>query len=169
MWMPSGSTFFLSRFFKENNMTLAFGKSLLPATVGFDRLFSTMEEYEKLYTNTKIPTYPPYNIVRYDEDNYEIQIAVAGFELGDIDIESHRNKLTVSGKCQKEEGIEYLYHGLSSRDFKHTFTLSDTVIVKAANIKNGVLKISLENIIPEEKKYRKIEIQNETPLLTEDK
>ena len=53
MWMPSGSTFFLSRFFKENNMTLAFGKSLLPATVGFDRLFSTMEEYEKLYTTRK--------------------------------------------------------------------------------------------------------------------
>lgn len=154
-------------------MTYAYGKNILPSTVGFDRLLSTMEEFDKMFgSGGKTQTYPPYNIVRFDENNYEIQIAVAGFSHNDIDIETADNKLTVAGSVAKDCGSigEYLYHGLSSRDFKHTFTLNDTVVIKSANIVNGVLKISLENVIPEEKRPRKIQIGfDEKPLLTNKK
>lgn len=148
-------------------MTHAYGRNLLPATVGFDRLLSTMEEFDKLFEKTKTPTYPPYNIVKLDDEVYEIQIAVAGFGKDDITIETNRNILTVNGVSQKTETeVQYLHHGLAARDFRHTFTLADTTVVNSADIINGVLKISLENIIPEEKKPRKILIgSSETPLL----
>lgn len=153
-------------------MSIAYGKNLLPATVGFDRLLSTMEEFDRILgSGGKTQTYPPYNIVKFDDNNYEIQIAVAGFYADDIDVETKENKLTVTGSSPKTEMAgDYLYHGLAARDFKHVFTLNDTVIVQSANIVNGVLKIALENIIPEEKKSRKIEIGFESkPLLTNKK
>ena len=148
-------------------MTFTYGRNLLPSTVGFDRLLSTMEEFDKMFENTKTPTYPPYNIVKFDENNYEIQIAVAGFDKNDITIETNRDVLTVNGVSQKAETeVNYLHHGLAARDFRHTFRLSDTVVVNNADIVNGVLKINLENVIPEEKKPRKIPIGgSEKPLL----
>jgi len=152
-------------------MTYAYGKNLLPSTVGFDRLFSTLEELDSILGNTKTPTYPPYNIVKCDEYNYEIQIAVAGFSRDDISIESNHNKLIVSGISKKPEiEISYLHHGLAARDFKHVYTLTDTSIVRSADIIDGVLKIGIENVIPEEKKPRLIPIGNsQTNLLIEDK
>lgn len=142
-------------------MTHAYGKNLLPATVGFDRLLSTMEEFDKIFEKTKTPTYPPYNIVKFDDESYEIQIAVAGFSKEDVDIQLNQNVLTVNGVSQKvESSIQYLHHGLASRDFRHTFRLSDNVIVDSADMINGVLKINLKNVIPEEKKPRKIQIGN---------
>lgn len=154
-------------------MTYPYGKNLLPSTVGFDRLLSTMEEFDKMLgSNTKQSTYPFYNIVKVDENRYEIQIAVAGFASENIDIETVGNKLTVIGSIPKDADttIEYLHHGLSSRDFKQVFTLSDTIVVRSADIVNGVLKIVLENIIPEERKPRKIQIGfDEKPLLTKQK
>ena len=140
-------------------MTHAYGRNLLPSTVGFDRLLTTIDEFDRLFGNTKAPTYPPYNIVKFDQDHYEIQIAVSGFSQDDITIETNRDVLTVNGVSKKSETeIKYLHHGLATRDFKHTFTLSDTVVVNSAEIVNGVLKIELENVIPEEKKPRKIPI-----------
>ena len=136
----------------------------LPSTVGFDRLFDMVNELEV----KKPQTYPPYNIVKFDDDNYQIQIAVAGFLPDELDIEVKENNLTVNGAITISDNVEYLHHGLASRDFSHTFKLSDTVVVKTADIVNGVLKIDLENIIPESKKPRKIPI-GETPLLTSDK
>lgn len=148
----------------------SYGKSLLPSTVGFDRLLSTLNEIDEVFTNKKPSTYPPYNIVKFDEDNYQIQIAVAGFAKEDIDIETKNNQLIVNGAIRLEEtNIEYLYHGLASRDFSHSFKLSDTVFVKSADIVNGVLKINLENILPEEKRPRKILIGEDVPLLTDKK
>ena len=143
-----------------------YGRNLLPSTVGFDRLFTTLNEFEELFEHKKPSTYPPYNIVKYDEDQYQIQIAVAGFGRDDIDIEYKNNQLTVNGAIKTDQtDLEYLHHGLASRDFSHAFKLSDIVVVKGADIVNGVLKIDLENIYPEEKKPRKIPI-GETPLLT---
>lgn len=142
-------------------MTYPYGKNLLPSTVGFDRLLSTMEEFDRMLGgNPKQSAYPPYNIVKIDENQYEIQMAVAGFSFEDIDVETVQNKLTVTGSIPKDVGstVEYLHHGLSSRDFKQVFTLNDTIVVRSANIVNGVLKIVLENIIPEERKPRKIQI-----------
>lgn len=158
-------------------MTIQYGKNILPSTVGFDRLLSTMEEFDRMLgSGGKTQTYPPYNILKYntvEEENqkYEIQIAVAGFSIDDIDVEVKENKLTIIGSTPKSETVcDYLYHGLATRDFKHTFTLNDTVVVQSANIENGVLKIQLESIIPEEKKPRKIQIGFvDKPLLTNKK
>jgi len=151
-------------------MTYTYGKSLLPSTVGFERLFSTLNEFDELLGNKKPSTYPPYNIVKFDDDNYQIQIAVSGFSKEDIVIETKNNQLTVNGAIQTEStDFEYLHHGLASRDFSHTFKLSDTVFVKSADIINGVLNINLENIIPEEKKPRKIPIGEEKLLTSEKK
>jgi molecular chaperone IbpA len=152
-------------------MTYAYGKSLLPMTVGFDRLFSTVNELDQLFGNAKAPSYPPYNIVKFDEYNYEIQIAVSGFSIDDIDIETNQNKLIVSGVSAKPEvEVEYLHHGLANRDFKHVYTLSDISVVRSASIVNGILKIQIENIIPDERKPKKIPIIcDEKPLLINDK
>ena len=147
-------------------MNYAYGRNMLPLSVGFDHLLSTLQEFEDI---AKPSTYPPYNIVKYDTDQYQIQIAVAGFDKDDIQIEYKNNQLTVNGAIKTEQtDIEYLHHGLASRDFSHSFKLSDIVVVKGADIVNGVLKIDLENVYPEEKKPRKIPIGNE-PLLTSDK
>lgn len=148
-------------------MTHAYGRNLLPLSVGFDHLLSTLQEFEDI---GKPATYPPYNIVKFDEDNYQIQIAVAGFSPDELDIEVKDNRLTVNGEIRSAytSDVQFLHHGLASRDFSHNFRLSDTVIVKSADIVNGVLKIDLENVLPEEKKPRKIPI-GDTPLLTNTK
>ena len=148
-------------------MTYSYGRNLLPLSVGFDHLLSTLQEFEDI---GKPSTYPPYNIVKFDEDNYQIQIAVAGFSPDEVDIQVKENNLTVNGEIRSAytSDVQFLHHGLASRDFSHNFRLSDTVVVKSADIVNGVLKIDLENILPEEKKPRKIPIGNEK-LLTTDK
>lgn len=148
-------------------MTHTYGRNLLPLSVGFDHLLSTLQEFEDI---GKPATYPPYNIVKFDEDNYQIQIAVAGFGPDELDIEVKDNRLTVNGEIRSAytSDVQFLHHGLASRDFSHNFKLSDTVVVKSADIINGVLQIDLENILPEEKKPRKIPIGNEK-LLTTDK
>lgn len=151
-------------------MTYAYGKNILPMTVGFDRLFSTMEELDRVFGSTKAPSYPPYSILKLDDFNYEIQVAVAGFSIEDIDIETSQNKLIVSGISQKPE-VEpvYLHHGLANRDFKHVYTLSDMSVVRSADIVNGILKIHIENVIPEERKPKKIPIGPNKRLLLEEK
>ena len=83
-------------------MTYTYGKSLLPSTVGFERLFTTLNEFDELLGNKKPSTYPPYNIVKFDDDNYQIQIAVAGFSKEEIDIQTKNNQLTVNGAIQVE-------------------------------------------------------------------
>jgi molecular chaperone IbpA len=136
---------------------------LIPSAIGFDRLFDMINEMDV----KKPQSYPPYNIIRFDEDNYQIQIAVAGFSPDELDIEVKENQLTVNGaiKSVYTSDVQFLHHGLASRDFSHTFKLSDTIVVKTADVENGVLKIDLQNIIPEEKKPRKIPIESK-PLLT---
>lgn len=148
-------------------MTFPYGRNLLPLSVGFDHLLSTLQEFEDI---GKPATYPPYNIVKFDEDNYQIQIAVAGFGPDELDIEVKDNNLTVNGQINTAytSDVQFLHHGLASRDFSHSFKLSDTVVVKSADIINGVLKIDLQNILPEEKKPRKIPI-GETLLLSNKK
>ena len=150
-------------------MTYAYGKNILPLTVGFDRLLSTFEEVDRVLGNTKPSTFPPYNIIKVDDYNYDIDIAVAGFSIEDIDVETNQNKLVVSGSKKQEEEIEYLHHGLATRDFKHIFTLSDISVVQSADICNGILKIRVENVVPEERKPRKIPISTDKKLLLENK
>lgn len=152
-------------------MTYAYGKNLLPATVGFDRLFSTLDELDKAFSVTKPQTYPPYNIAKIDDYNYEIQIAVAGFSREDITVETNQNKLIVTGVSKKPEtDVQYFHHGLAMRDFKHSYTLFDISIVRSADIVDGILTIKIENVVPEEKKPKTIPIGTQEPkLLIEDK
>lgn len=147
---------------------MTYGRSLLPATVGFDRLLSTMEEFDKMFEGTKAPSYPPYNIVKVDDTNYTIEIAVSGFKRDEIVIVSEGSQLYVNGAIKTAKSdVQYLHRGIGLRNFSHKFTMADTVVVRDADIIDGLLKINLENMIPEEKKPRKIEIgKNTTDLLT---
>lgn len=147
-------------------MSLHYGKSLLPATVGFERLLSTFEEFDRA---VKPQTYPPYNLVKTSDTNWTIEIAIAGFTRDEIDITLDDGKLLVTGKsADKDTTREFIHYGIAKRDFNHRFILAQTVQVKSANIVDGLLIIELENIIPEERKPKKIQIGSKnTTLLTE--
>jgi molecular chaperone IbpA len=122
------------------------------ALIGFDRLFN-----ERNYSNQ---TYPPYNVIKRDEDNYEIEIAVSGFTLAEIDVEVHQNQLIIKGERKREDDstLEYLHRGLAFRSFEKYLTLAEHMQVGAATIKDGVLRIAITRILPEELKPRKIEV-----------
>ena len=131
---------------------------LYRSTVGFDRLFTMLDS---LAQPESAQTYPPYNIERTGEDAYRISMAVAGFAEADINIEAHRNVLTVKGERKEEngEGSELLYRGIASRAFERRFQLADHVEVVGATLKNGLLHIDLKCSVPEELKPRKIDIK----------
>ena len=107
--------------------------------------------------------YPPYNVIKHTDDQFSIELAVAGFNDGDITVEVESNQLTIKGEqtqCLDDlvREIEYLHRGISARNFVRTFTLADHVEVTNALVANGILTISLERKIPEEKKPKKIAI-----------
>lgn len=123
--------------------------------VGFDRLFN---ELGRTFANSKTDNYPPHNVVKIDETHYAIQLAVAGFSENELDIEYKDNVLTIKGEQQQKDEYEYLHRGISARSFTRHFTLADNVEVKGATVVNGILAISLEHIVPEEQKAKKIAI-----------
>lgn len=139
-------------------------RSLLPSTVGFDRLFSTINGFDELLAEGKkvTQTYPPYNIYKIDDTHYKIEIAVAGFKRNELDITFQDSKLLVTGQKDEQEDFpfEYLHKGIGTRNFQHSFTLADTILVGSAEFVDGILEIALSNVIPEEKKPRKILIGN---------
>jgi len=147
-------------------MTFAYGRNLLPSTVGFDRLLSTLDEAlnipEKVLTS-----YPPYNIAKISEDRYVIELAVAGFKREEIDITLEDSKLTIQGNAKKDEdGSKTYYHrGIALRNFTRVFTLADTVVVNSADLVDGMLVVELQNIIPENKKPRKISLGSTQKVL----
>ena len=130
---------------------------LYRSTVGFDRLFSMLDGFD-----ASTPGYPPYNIERTGENDYRISIAVAGFGEGELNIEAKENTLTVKGekKVKEETDGEVLYQGIAARAFERVFQLADYVVVKGANLENGLLHIDLVREIPEAKKPRQIPIGN---------
>lgn len=129
----------------------------LRSTVGFDRLFN-----ELIDTATKIESggYPPYNIERLDENQYEITLAVAGFSDRDIEIEVIDRDLRVTGQrdVAPESQREFLHQGIAGRNFDRRFRLAEHVQVTGASLANGLLTVSLEREVPEAKKPRKIAI-----------
>lgn len=136
-------------------MTRTFTADMLndPFFIGIDRVLDRMRTVTPGQTN-----YPPYNIVKTDEDHYELQLAIAGFTQDDLDVEVKDGVLTIEGKKEAEDEKNYIHKGISARAFRRTFTLSDTIIINGADLTDGILTIKLENIIPEEKKPRKIAI-----------
>ena len=129
---------------------------LYRSTVGFDRLFSMLDNSAQ-----DTPSYPPYNIERTGENTYRITMAVAGFGEQDLSIEAKEHALTVKGERGSEtETGEVLYRGIAARAFERRFQLADFVEVKGASLENGLLHIDLSREIPEAMKPRKIEISN---------
>jgi molecular chaperone IbpA len=127
-------------------------------TVGFDEVFEQLARTHEQLSNTST-NYPPYNIIKYDNNNFALEVAVAGFQLDEIDVDVEGNNLTITGeKSANKDEVNYIYKGISTRSFKRTIPLGDHVIVKDAVIKNGMLIINLEREIPEALKPRKIAI-----------
>lgn len=129
--------------------------------VGFDDQFNKLAKLHDDMTKN-IPNYPPYNIRKTGENTYAIEMAVAGFGQGEIDIEIDGGKLIVRGNTASEEEGEsnYLFKGIAQRAFTRTFAIDDQIEVKDAELFNGMLKVFLERIIPEHKKPKKIEVKS---------
>jgi molecular chaperone IbpA len=133
---------------------------LYRSTVGFDRLFSMLDQATGL---DAAPGYPPYNIERTGEDAYRISVAVAGFGESELSIETKENTLTIRGEKQEKTGEkqgEVLYQGIAARTFERRFQLADHVQVTGASLVNGLLHVDLVREIPEAKKPRQIKIGN---------
>ena len=130
-----------------------------PFFVGFEDIFDKMESFTKT-----LPTgFPPYNIRKGGDYTYAIEMALAGFSKNDIEIEVAEGLLTVrSVKEDNETNEEYdskIYRGISYRKFNRKFTLADDIVVNDASLENGMLEITLERIVPDAKKPRKITIK----------
>ena len=148
-----------------NKNALSIFNQLRPVSVGFDNVFDHFEKmFEDDYFNAPTVNYPPYNIVKTGENKYDVEVALAGYNKKDINIEYADNLLTIksvkdrnSAKKDSESGV--LHKGISKRFFSKTFTIADDTEVKSAELKDGLLKVSLERIIPEAKKPKVIKIQ----------
>lgn len=128
---------------------------LYRSSIGFDRVLNLLSNTQRL---TAIETWPAYDIVKTGEDDYRINMAVAGFGDGDLDITQERNVLVIKGGKAEELQGEYLHRGIAGRSFERKFELADHVRVEGADLKNGLLTISLKREVPEAMKPRKIEI-----------
>lgn len=131
--------------------------------IGADNLFSAMMQTTEAMTKAA-STYPPYNIKKVEDNKYVIELAVAGFSKQDITLTLEDDKLVIDGQTTLDTAIgdavnqTFLYKGISERPFKRVFTLADNVEIKNAEMINGLLKIWLEQIVPEHKKPKKIDI-----------
>ena len=140
-----------------NALTRIDTQALNRALVGFDRMFDT---FESRFANQLASNYPPYNILKDDDDNYVIEVAVAGFKKDEITVEVDQDQLVIKG--QKSETANtttvYMHRGLSARDFVRQFTLAEHMVVNGATIQDGVLQVNIQRIVPEELKPRLIDI-----------
>ena len=131
------------------------------STVGFDRLFDMLENSN---TGQAQENYPPFDLIKLGDNEYRIELAVAGFKPGEIDITAQQNVLIVSGKKAEDSesrGNDYIYRGIATRSFERRFALADHIQVRGADLKDGLLSIELVREIPEAMKPRKISIGGE--------
>ena len=143
---------------------LSIFNSLRPFSVGFDDMF---DQFENMLGNGGLSmqsNYPPYNIRRTGQDKYSIEVALAGFSKNDVEVEFEDNLLTVRTKLvdkseNKNDDGEIIHKGISQRHFARSFTIADDVKVNGAQLKDGLLTIACERIIPEHKKRKLIEIK----------
>ncbi len=134
---------------------------LFRSTVGFDRM-SRLLDAAMQQAGDNGQSYPPYNIVAFDENTYGITMAVAGFTEKDIEITQTENSLVVKGKSSREEpeNLRYLHRGIAARSFEHRFQLADHIKVTGAKLVNGLLEIELVREVPEAMRPRTIEIRS---------
>ncbi len=145
------------------NRAISIFNQLRPYSVGFDSVFDHFGRmFEDDMFDISVPNYPPYNIVKVKDNHYNIEVALAGYNKKDIDVLYEDNMLTIKTADKKEdkktEG-ENIYKGIAQRMFKKSFTIADDVEVKGAELKDGLLIVSLEKIIPDHKKARTINIK----------
>tara|TARA_Y200000002_G_scaffold232874_1_gene192304 strand:+ start:2132 stop:2584 length:453 start_codon:yes stop_codon:yes gene_type:complete len=148
-----------------NNKALSIFNQLRPVTVGFDNVFDHFESMfdEGMFRMPTATNFPPYNIVKTGEYTYDVELALAGFSKNDIEVHYENNMLTVKSKqkdkseAKDSEGV--IHRGISKRWFSKSFTISDDVEIKGAELKDGLLKVSMERIVPEGKKARTIEVK----------
>ena len=144
---------------KGANMTnreLRIWNDLRPFSVGFDNIFN----HFNLHLDTqRTVNYPPYNIVEVNSLNWRIEAALAGFGKKDINISTANSQLTIKSIPSEDKGKEPIHKGISKRQFTRTFTLADDVVVNDAELKDGMLVVNLEKIVPEEKKPKSIKIK----------
>ena len=143
---------------------LSIFNSLRPISIGFDNMF---DQFESLLGDGELSTqsnYPPYNIRKSGKDKYAIEVAVAGFNKNDVEVEYEDNLLTVKTKkvdkaVEKDMDGEIIHRGISQRSFSRSFTIADDIKVEGAEIKDGRLTINCEKIVPEQKKRKLIPIK----------
>ena len=143
-----------------NNNSLQRIEAINRALIGFDTMFDQME---RRFSNSVSNNYPPHNILKTGENQYEIQIAVTGFEKSEIAVTVEANVLTVKGEGaesirHEQPEIVYLHRGLATRDFVREFPLAEHMEVAGAEIRNGMLIVKLIRNIPESEKPRVIDI-----------
>lgn len=130
------------------------------ALLGFDELFNN---FENRFANQINNNYPPYNILKHDENSYELEIAVTGFNKEEITVEIDQNQLIVKGERKRDNDaeIQYLHKGLATRDFTRSWTLAEHMEVGEGSIKNGVLTVGFKRVVPEALKPRVLKITGE--------
>jgi molecular chaperone IbpA len=139
---------------------------LYRSTVGFDRMFSVLDQLDGL--EGSVPSYPPYNIERNGENAFRISVAVAGFTNADLSIETKENTLTIHGEKQatdEEKRSDLLYKGIAERAFERSFQLANHIVVRSAKLANGLLHIDLVREVPEAMKPRAIPIVSSDKML----
>ena len=151
------------------NKALSIFNQLRPVTVGFDNVFDHFERmFEDDFTSFSAPSFPYYNIVKKSQNNYDIEVALAGYSKDDIEVNLENGVLSIKSKKEdkedkQEEGV--IHKGIAKRAFKQQFTLAEDVVVQGAELENGLLLINLEKIIPEEKKPKIIDIKTPKKIL----
>ena len=146
----------------KNNLSIF--NNLRPLTVGFDNVFDQLEYMmeDRFFEKGTVANFPPYNIVKTGENTYDVELALAGFNKKDIEVEYRENMLTVKSKKQeetKDPDGNIIHRGISKRMFSKVFTIANDVEVKGAELKDGLLNVSLERIIPDHKKAKTIDIK----------
>ena len=131
---------------------------LRPHTIGYDDMF---DHFNNMFESSGLQNnYPPYDIIKHSDTKYDVQIALAGYTKEDIDIEMKENTLSIkSVKKDEDEKVEVLHRGIAKRYFERHFTIADDVKLNGAELKNGLLVVSLERVVPEHKKPRTITIK----------
>jgi molecular chaperone IbpA len=144
------------------NKALSIFNQLRPVTIGFDSMFDNFERmFEDDFFNTST-SYPAYDIVKTDENQYDVEVALAGFNKKDIKVEFADGQLSIESikyQTAKEKDNGKIYKGIAKRYFKKSFSIADNCKIKGAELKDGLLKVSLERIIPETQKPKVIEIK----------
>ena len=144
------------------NRAIQLFNQLRPVTVGFDNAF---DHFERMFEDdffTSVPAFPHYNIVKTADNKYDIEIALAGYNKKDIEVELKEGILSIKSKKDEKEDTkdgEVIHKGIAKRYFSKAFTIADDVEVKGAELKDGLLRVSMERIVPEHRKAKTIDIK----------